>query len=324
MLLLPLVIAVLNVADDRVFPYVYLSGRKMPGEARTLWTSEGGWQRSAPLLRPSELFGPVDAVFAFSSPVTTPSLTGVTRMAYLRAYEDREVAPRGLWLPLVVSVVLLLPLPTFVIAGYYRVVLEVVSASAARWELFLARVRRYFVRLLGYWALVVVLHAPGTVFYILASGRSFTSEWPFRLLDWWTWGALPLAWFSLALTATVLVNDDVGVFRAIRRGVVTVYRRLLTALVLLVMIGAVEFVVQWPVRGIAYLLEGRLLGLDSVRALLVGMPLGMLLEATYAAVGVWFCVAAFLWYRDASARLWPRAEEEQAAVGEEVAVGGCG
>jgi len=315
LLLLPLVIAVVNVADHRISSYLPMARRHLPTGSRTLWTPEKGWERSAPLLRPSELFRPLDAVGTFSSPAPTPSLTGVVRMAYESAIGARELRQSDLLLSIAVTLVLILPLPTFIASGYYRVVREAASGGEAQWEQFFPGVKHYFLRLLAYAALLlVVLYVPGTLFAIHASGRALTSDWPLRLRDWWTWGAVPLARFSLALAITAIVNDDVRLVTGIKRGVVVVYRRLLTALVLLVMVGALEFLVQWPLRGISYLLEGRLVGIDQVRALLVGMPLGMLLEAAYAAVGVWFCVAAFLWYRDASARLWPQAEEQPVPV----------
>jgi hypothetical protein len=236
-------------------------------------------------------------------------------MAYLMAVGGLEPRQSGLLSDLLlwpviataISIVVFLPLPTFIASGYYLVVREAVSGGGSRWERFFPGVKHYFLRLLAYGALLqVVLHLPLTL---------FVSDWPHWLRNWWMWGALPLARFSLALAITAIVNDDVRLVTGIRRGVVVVYRRLLTALALLVMVGLLLFAVQWPVRGISYLLEGWLPRVDAARALLVGLPLGMLLAACYAAVGVWFCVAAFLWYRDASARLWPRAEEETGPIG---------
>jgi len=310
LLLLAVVIAVVNVANRRLSLYVSMARQGLPAGSRTLWTPEKGWERSAPLLRTSELFQPMDAVQTFSSPIPAPSFIGAMWMAYESASGSRVARTRDLWLFLVVGIALILPVSTFVAAGYWRVVKEVVSGRGPRWESFFPGVRAYFVRLLVYQALLLVVsYVPRTLFDIYASGRTFASDWPLRLQTWCTWAIAPVVAFSVALVVTAVVNDDAGVVTGITRSLVVIYRRLLTALALLVMIGVLEFVVQWPVRAISYLLEGRLHGLDAVRALLIGMPLGMLLEAAYAAVGVWFLVAAFLWYRDASPRLWPRPVE---------------
>jgi len=246
------------------------------------------------------------AVGSYVYPVgLLPSFHGAQRVlwaAYLFDSSGQSHFPQSPLWPFTVQwlvVLLLLPLGAMLTAGYYGWLRSAVSRVESPWPTFWENVRSCFWRFFLYQGLVFVLslliNVPGL--YLQGSPQSPLLWGIGTYLSVWV-GSLVALPFALGMIA--IVEGDLPVVAAARRSFSTIRRDLATAVML--------WVALWLACAVVSAAESGLkIPLIAVLGDPYGLPTtfvwGMLAASSSAALallGVWLCLAQFLWYRDAN------------------------
>jgi hypothetical protein len=317
LLLLPLAVVLFNTVEGTAGGYIMVTrtayGRALQERARN---------RPAPKPPP----WPVVRVVRFRYDLATPAIPSVTLRgtsavagtALLGAGGAGEVASLRsealTWLcSLLIALLMIGPLNALLRGGYYGVVAGTIASGKANWRGFGLHARRFFAR---FWRLYAVfLIVISLLFWV----EKLASRGPMLVGGWWVawFWAYRLVGFLLALAALVIVAGDCGVLTGIHRTLLTVVRDIAVAVVLAVGIGAVGWVVAYGfgwLRGWAWTLNPTS-DLTQVHWPRVGVDLGQ--DSILALLSVVFVLAALIWYREASAKLWPARAAEAAGTADE-------
>ncbi len=293
LLALPVALAVFNAVERGTMSYVTYRYTSAGKEMVERWGPfvEGyprGAARRMPL-RSTDFFPIRKAVGHIAIPVTAASLTGTVQMVTLVSTWH---SPEQLFYVAWALSLLALPLAAFSLAGYYGVVGKTVAEDVVFWPGFWRYARRYVLRFSlfgvllivigGEWMPLIPLGARGGVY------RAFTY-------------IVPVITLAFGLTLVALVADDVALRKALKSGAMVVLRDLPIALCLLaawVVVLGFTFLLGYLAR---ITVEAPLLSLDLVKQQLYTIPEVAITEALLAAVGTWFLIVTFLWYRDRKA-----------------------
>jgi hypothetical protein len=194
-----------------------------------------------------------------------------------------------------ISLALAFAVSTLVTGGYLGAVWRSISEGEPRWPLFLITGRRFFWRLIGLGCLDTALLAVAMGIIAL---RFYHRGAPGLMAVAY---AFPLAAFSLGLTRFAIVADDARLIPAIGRSISMTWRRLPTALVLIVSPGIINlcmlraFYLPYGIHVMTGSARNR--AAEALRA----TPALLVFSCAAAAVAAWFCAAMFLWYRDCRA-----------------------
>ena len=282
LLVLPLVLAVFNAVESQV-PWYAASRHGVAVEAFLGERSNSASETAAfvPPLTRKDLFPLKKAVFGFSHPVAGLSLQGTLRTVVSDYALD---APYGVMLVVtwLATLLVALPLAALVLAGYYGIVGLAVTEGVAPWPRFWTYLRRYFLRFLLFAALLALFVNA----LLPIAPRVFGSD---RVL--WTWACLTLiVEFVTALTLVAIVVDDAGLLAALRSGVRVVVRDLPVALL---------FLAGWVVALALFAVLRHWAGVTVAGSLHLYSTLQVaIMNALLAAVGTWFLIISFVWYRD--------------------------
>jgi len=298
LLLLPIAVAVFNAVESGVGSYLMLTrtafGReagKYPGLDRTAKADGVALLRAE--LAPGALAykSAIQASLTFASPIPNPQLTGT--QSFARAATAPLSSLFGIILFLAV-----LPLTAFVFSGYYGSLLEAAASCPQAPLPFRGYVRRWFVRFLWYEAVVYAIVAIAVAIHLIAlSADPENSRVVLYSLTPW----VPrVFWVVLALTPVAIAADDAPFAAALRRSLRTVVRDRPTTLALLAML-AVACAIPWILRGaLAAALSGLPEYPSTPTSALASTGVNAVYHAALALLGVWLCLAQFLWYRDAN------------------------
>jgi hypothetical protein len=191
---------------------------------------------------------------------------------------------------------LVVALVALFLSGYYGLLTNATGALPSGQGVFGASLKANYWRFLGY--LAAMLAARRGLVYLsgfLPVGES--DLWTRLYLFAHTWAA-PLLLAPFALGPVAITLDRVGVLRAARRSAKTVLRGLPVCLVLL----ALFFLVLVPVQIYQTVVATRVLsrGFFSAQAVAGNAAQSLVAGAAFALLGVWLCLAQFLWYREAN------------------------
>ena len=214
-------------------------------------------------------------------------------------------------LAVALSLLVLIPLNALVRGGYFGLLAGAVSADKAGAACFARSAGRFFLR---FWLLLALLGVAYIAFFSIASSVLGRSTLGWALLR----GAscpMVAGVFFLMLVSSALVWEDSSVWTSLTRSASMAARDVGIAVPLLVVAIVAEEAVSrlfvwvryWTWQEVdpaGFVLWGNLLTDAGHRCVL-------------ALVGAWLVVAVMLWYRDASARLWPRAAEDSAPTAAE-------
>jgi hypothetical protein len=282
LLVLPLALAVANAVESQV-PW-YAASRHGLAVGAFLGehpNSESETNAFVPPLTRGDLFPIKRAVFGFSHPVAGLSLQGTLRTVVSSYAWD---TPYGAMLVVtwLATLLVALPLAALVLAGYYGIVGLAVTEGVAPWPRFWTCLRRYFLR---FWLFAALLALFVNALLPIAP-RMFGSAWVL-----WTWACLTLiVEFVTALTLVAIVVDDAGLLAALRSGVRVVVRDLPVALLLLA---------GWVVVLALFAVLRHWAGVTVAGSLHLYSTLQVAtMNALLAAVGAWFLIVSFVWYRD--------------------------
>lgn len=300
LLLLPIAIAVFNAAELGVGSYLSVTqtafGRRalasmVPGQSEAsrkaqlrAELSPAAWAHNAALQSP----------LTFATPIPYLELSGVQGLVWTAVIpakaEDFPPLRPAQTLVLAVHALLMLPLAALVLSGYYRRLLEAIPASSPAG----LQMRQRFAGFLWYLTLVYVATNAGLVW--LLAVPSGVCGLTFSLL---TWGPRVFG-VLVALTPVALASDDAPFLSALKRGVRTVVRGWPTTLALLLML-FLGSAIAVALRG---LLGAAIPGLHALPPTPASTLTSVAVQAGYqsalALLGVWLCLAQFLWYRDAN------------------------
>jgi hypothetical protein len=197
--------------------------------------------------------------------------------------------------------------------GYYGLACTTVASGEASWRKFGHYARRFFLRFWMLFALFVLagyglLWASG-----LAPGGPGTGR-----VGWlaYTWSGRAIA-FLLVLSSCAVVSDDCGVLSSLRKSVVIMVRGFIMTLLLL---GAFSLLEHYLVLAFAWLRSWVWRSnatYDLTRAYWPGRAVDLGQHSVLIAVGTLFLLAVLLWYREASAKLWPVRAAEAAGTADE-------
>jgi len=318
LLLLPVAIAVFNAAESSVGSYLTMSRTALGREWTQLKTEQRRPNRELSVVLRAELSlqGLADrftseAPLTFASPIPHPELFGLQGLVGAAVTpagrQDFEIRPGWrLFVPLSLLLVVL-PLAAVVLSGYYGRLLEAATGAAPPGLALGRYARRWFVRFLWYLVLGCVIQL---IPFLVFSSVSGPSELSVRLLASYSLWAPRIVGVLLALTPVAIVMDDAPFLRALRRGIHSVVRGWITALVLLAML-AVACAVPVILTGALGALYSRVPDLPPTPAsTLASAIVHGVRHALLAVIGVWLALAQFLWYREANPA--PVAAEEAA------------
>jgi len=320
LLLLPVVVAVFNVGESQLGQHLVLQR-----------TAYGRWLRE----RIKELPRPpapdsrtrvvrVETPGAMSVP--TMPLSGVS--ALIGAVVTGRPHGTGLrsapWpnlllmlMALSLSLLLLAPVNALVRGGYFGLLVEAASTDKANAACFARSAARFFLR---FWLLLALLAVAYLTFFSILFPVLGASDVGWALLRGAGW-LMVAGVFLLMLVSSALVWEDSSLWTAVGRSVITVVRDLAVALPLFVVAVAAENVFAWLFQWVRSWTWQQPEPAGFMPWSNVLTDAGQ--RCVLALVGAWLAVAIVLWYRDASARLWPRVEEG-APAGGEPAIGGAG
>lgn len=187
---------------------------------------------------------------------------------------------------------------SFALGGFFGMVRQVGEEGSLSWRGFETNARRFWARFFLFQTVaLVLLRWPGLWPWVAAD-----SPWLANLSHAWGMWVAPAAAFFMALTWYAIITEDAGLWTALVRSAQTVGRHFVTGLCLLLTISLARFALLVPVEVSEAVLITRYGADDYSYVSLLGLPTLFLGRGVSAAVGVWFCLAAFLWYRDARLR----------------------
>jgi hypothetical protein len=298
LLVLPLAVAVFNAVERQV-PWYVASRHGVAVEAFLGEHSNSASETDAfvPPLTVRDLVPLEKAVRAFAHPVPALSLqTGLLVMALDQAAgQAGQISP---YFVVLLQLLIVLPLSALLMSGYYGVIGGGVAGDATLWRRFWTYLRRCFLR---FWLFAALLA-------LFANALLPTTP---RMFDWvwvlWTWACLTLiVEFVTALTLVAIVVDDAALLPALRSGVRVVVRDLPVALLLLA---------GWVVVLALFAVLRHWAGVTVAGSLHLYSTLQVaIMNALLAAVGAWFLIISFVWYRDrrpAALPATPRTSEDR-------------
>ncbi|GAG09805.1 unnamed protein product, partial [marine sediment metagenome] len=244
--------------------------------------------RSGPLLATPEFAAPI---FWLNFQATA---TAIEIEAH-RATRPDDEPPRSVlpnW-PLRIAFYLLgLAVSGLVLGGFYGTARRAVERDAFTWSDFGRDGRRYWLRFFLFGVIVTAL-----AFW----PRPVTSAWYAPGPDFRPVPGLAIVGFFLALTWCAIVTEDIGLWHALQRSVVTVGRCAATGLCLLLLLTLARFLLLLPVEvGDTVLV----LAYDSYRFTpLMYLPAIILRSTLLAVLSVWFSLTALHWYGDARVKI---------------------
>jgi hypothetical protein len=321
LLLLPVAIAVFNAAESSVGSYLTMTRTAFGRELTQLKTAQRRPNRGLSVVLRAELSlqGLADkfaseAPLTFASPIPHPKLFGLQDLIGAAVTPTRrqgfEVSPWSweIFAPLSLLLVVL-PLAALVLSGYYGRLLEAATGAAPPGLALGRYARRWFVRFLWYLVLGYVIQL---IPFLVFSSVSGPSELSMRLLASYSLWAPRIVGVLLALTPVAIVMDDAPILGALKRGVLTVVRGWRTTLVLLAMLAVA--------RAVAAVLDGIISAVlcgvwdlpPTPASTLASIAVHAVYRTALALLGVWLCLAQFLWYREANPAPVAITEEIQA------------
>lgn len=305
LLVVALLMASFSAVDEQVGAYVTYR--------RTAWGSQQiQGVRKMELARGRRTRNPVhglpdDAVSALRMMVLSPgvpsvSLYGTIFVAWAFAYGERAPAssartaePEARMSPYMMLTPLILTLLSFAVGalvagGYMGVARDAAATGRASWGRFIQYGKRVFWRFVALGVVDGVVVGVFAIFHFLPGFM--------RILSW---GGPMAVMFFLNLGTFSVVEDNLSVVAALKRSVSTIRRDWVVAALLMVGAGAPSWLaLRWYLmlrwRGL-----GHGVNWDPVVPLSL-LPMNVLSHCIMCALSAWFCVAAFLWYRDARER----------------------
>ncbi len=190
---------------------------------------------------------------------------------------------------------------SFTCAGYLVVARDTVLRGLPRWRVFFSEARRFYIRLTLFTLGLLVVSTP------VAVVGAFTDHGALGV-----YAVAPFL-FLLALTQYAIIADDIGVFAAMRRSVRTIIGNLPVAVVLILGAGFLG----WA----GHQLDPWSSGLPTEQGLIADpfptLPRAVVSACLMFALGAWFSLVAFSWYRDAApSPAWSQDPSEQGEANE--------
>jgi len=177
----------------------------------------------------------------------------------------------------------------FTAGGYLAVLRSAVVGAEVRWSRFFGGARRVF------WRLVVCTIGFEALHYPISKAGTAFPGLPGLIMGW----ALVAGAIWLLLWESVIVWDQCGVIAALQRSADLVSRSAAVAVLLGVGAGLTQWLVAFPRWTFGAWLAAQPTSLAQAQSL--AWP-ALAVSLTWAAVGAWFCAAAFVWYREESRR----------------------
>lgn len=305
LLVVALLMASFSAVDEQVGAYMTYRrtawGSQLIQAIRKMELARGRRTRNLVHGRPDYAVS-ASRLMILSPTIPSVSLDGTLDVAWAFAYGDRAPAPsartaepEARMSPYMMLTPLILTLLSFAVGalvtgGYMGVARDAAATGRASWRRFIQYGARVF------WRLVALGVVNGVVVGVFAI---FNFVPGFMRILWW--GGPMAVVFFLNLGTFSVVEDNLSVVAALKRSVSTIRRDWVVAALLMVAAGTPSWLaLRWYL-----MLRGRGLGRgvnwDPVVPLSL-LPMNVLSHCIMCTLGAWFCVAAFLWYRDARER----------------------
>jgi len=312
LLLLPIAIAGFNAVESGVGSYLAATRTALGRGAARMAEADprpGGYEalRLRKELAPAALTSRalLLAATTFSNPIPYPTLQGLQTYLWFAAQPDpaqfsnstSHSAGVGMRLLLALAGILL---GALLLGGYYGRLRESTTKAGSTPLSLRLYVSNWYVRFLCYLALLYMVNNAFFLPLLLLGGGSRSAMALYSLMMIVPkWSAQVLA-VLLALALVAVAMDDAGFGAALKRGMRTVWRGWPTTFTLLAA-SAVVCAVLWAASIAFSLLASALLGSSQAPASsLKWVGLGAVYHAALAVLGVWLCLAQFLWYREAN------------------------
>lgn len=246
LLALPLLLVIFNATawgvGGYLFRYHTRVGRKEAAEfRRDIARSEIAPVRvvRAHELRPTAIAqrGLMDALDSFASPISGPRLDSAVELALTASVPEASLTSlyraAGRLLPYLWQVLLVLPFSVLILAGFYGVLAGAVSGRGCGWGVFWHCAKRFYARFLLYSVLAYAIFSSIDGLLRLLAWHPPIVYWAIVLIHGLYRTVTPVLAVPIALTLVAVVSDQAPLLLGLRRGIVTLGRGWLTAIVFL-------------------------------------------------------------------------------------------
>lgn len=314
LLAVPLLLVILNVTEwgvsSCIFRYHTRTGRKEAAEFRR--DIAGSQMASVRVMRALALRPAVVAqsglragLDSFASPISGPDLRGAFELVLTASVPEADLAGPyksavGRVLPHLWRVLLVLPFSALILSGFYGVLDGAISGRGSEWSVFWRCAKRLYARFLLYSILVYAIFSSIDGLLRLLAWHPPIVYWAIVLIHSLYLWVTPVLAVPIALALVAVVADQAPLLLGVRRGIVTLGRGWLTAIMFLTAL----FVACTYVAVLQGLMRTQVYAWSPDPTSATWMLGTAVSTAVYqgllAVLGTWVLTAQFVWYREAS------------------------